>query len=244
VIIGTICARGGSKGVPRKALRELGGIPLLGHAVLCARGASRLDRVVCSTDDAAIAETAVRFGAEVPFLRPAGLAEDRSPKWEVFRHLVREYEKSAGGEVSALADLDVSVPLRRSATVDAAVALLAESGADVVVTAYRTDANPYYNVVELAVDGAASIVKPVERAVQDRQSAPAVYRLSPAVFAIRAKALWEYDHWSRARMRIVELDREEGWDIDGPLDLEIVRLLFERRAGTPVSAGRLTEGRP
>jgi CMP-N-acetylneuraminic acid synthetase len=230
MIVGAVCARGGSKGVRKKALRELGGVPLVGHAVRCAKAASRLERVLVSTDDPEIARVASGFGGEVPFLRPSSLAQDRSPKWEVFRHLVREFEQVAGVAISVLADLDVSVPLRQASTVDACVDLLLSSDADVIVTAYRTNANPYYNVVQVEEGGVARVVNPVTQPVQDRQGAPAVYRLSPAVFAVRASVLWRVDHWSRARMRIVEVDRKEGWDIDDELDFEIVKMLFERTA--------------
>ena len=75
-VLGLVCARGGSKGVPRKNLRKLGGRPLVAWSIASARACPLIDRVILSTDDAEIAETAKAFGAEVPFLRPAELARD------------------------------------------------------------------------------------------------------------------------------------------------------------------------
>ena len=88
LIIGAICARGGSKGLPRKNLRPLAGIPLIAHTIQCAQASPILQRVVVSTDDKEIADVSKHYQAEVPFIRPAHLAQDDSSKWSVFQHLV------------------------------------------------------------------------------------------------------------------------------------------------------------
>src|SRR5581483_6362460 len=106
MIIGAVCARGGSKGVPRKNLRALAGKPLIAHTIACARACADLDRIVVSTDDAEIADTARFYGAEVPFIRPEHLARDDSSKWDVFRHLVLTLEELTGRRVEILVDLD------------------------------------------------------------------------------------------------------------------------------------------
>src|SRR5437588_503832 len=105
-IVGAICARGGSKGVPRKNLRLLNGKPLIAHTIQCALACQILERVVVSTDDAEIAEVARYYGAEVPFMRPEHLAQDASPKWPVFQHLVQGLEQMSGRRVDVLVDLD------------------------------------------------------------------------------------------------------------------------------------------
>src|SRR5688572_25473288 len=112
-IVGAICARGGSKGVPRKNLLCLAGKPLIAHAIECAKASSVLRRVVVSTDDPEIARIAKDYGADVPFIRPAALAQDESSKWHVFRHLVKSLEAIDNNRVDVLADLDSGVPLRR-----------------------------------------------------------------------------------------------------------------------------------
>src|SRR5689334_12205555 len=159
MIIGAICARGGSKGVPRKNLRLLDGEPLLVHAIRCARACPSLRRVVVSTDDEEMAEVARRHGAEVPFLRPAALAQDDTPKWPVFRHLVESWEDRTGEAVQALVDLDTGVPLRQPSDVEGCVRQLLAREADVVVTAYEAERNPYFNMVEIEESGCARISK-------------------------------------------------------------------------------------
>jgi N-acylneuraminate cytidylyltransferase/CMP-N,N'-diacetyllegionaminic acid synthase len=228
--VATICARGGSKGVPRKNLRLLDGKPLIGRAVEQALATGIFDRVVASTDDPEMARVAAEFGAEVPFLRPPELAQDRTNKWEVFRHLVSELE-GRGARVGVIADLDTGAALRTLDDIRAAVDRLETTGADVCVTAYEADHNPYYNMVELDPTGLARVCIRPERPIANRQQAPAVYSLSPAIFAIRRDALWNHDHWSQCKMALSVMPRERALDIDTELDFTLVELLFARRAG-------------
>jgi CMP-N,N'-diacetyllegionaminic acid synthase len=225
-IVGAICARGGSKGVPRKNLRPLAGEPLIAHAIRCAKASSTLRRVVVSTDDHAIAGTAKEYGAEVPFIRPAHLALDDTSKWPVFQHLVEAFEHATGERVDVLVDLDAGVPLRKPSDIDGCVNQLLSGTADIVATAYEADRNPYFNMVELKADGLAKIVKSPEVPIVCRQAAPPVYSLSPAVYAIRRDTLWKYSHWSEARFQIYRLPRERAIDIDSELDFRLVEFLM------------------
>jgi CMP-N,N'-diacetyllegionaminic acid synthase len=230
LIIGSVCARGGSKGVPRKNLRTLEGTkPLIAYTIECALHCSALSRVVVSTDDEEIANVARQYGAEVPFLRPNHLAQDNSSKWDVFRHLVQTLEAFDGKKIDILVDLDTGVPLRTPKDIEACLGVLLDGEADVVVTAYEAERNPYFNMVELMPSGYAKIVKKPETPVAARQSAPVVYSLSPAVFAIRREALWKYEHWSQSRLQVYEIPRERAVDIDTELDYQFAQFLMSRR---------------
>lgn len=228
-IVGAICARGGSKGVRRKNLRMLNGKPLIYYTVECARQCHRLDRVVVSTDDEEIAQAARQYGAEVPFMRPAHLAQDDSSKWDVFRHLVETLESLEGRRVDILVDLDTGVPLRQPEDITKCIEALIESDADVVVTAYEPERNPYFNMVEVGADGYARISKPLEEPITRRQDAPNVYGLSPAVYALRRDALWKYGHWAHSKMKISLLPRERAVDIDTELDFRFVEFLMANK---------------
>ena len=128
------------------------------------------------------------------------------------------------------ADLDTGAALRTTDDIRAAVERLEATGADVCVTAYEADHNPYYNMVELDPAGLARVCIPPERPIANRQQAPAVYSLSPAIFAIRRDALWRHDHWSQCKMTLSVIPRERALDIDTELDFTLVELLFARRA--------------
>lgn len=232
VIVAAVCARGGSKGVPGKALRLLDGKSLVEHAVDCARACRTIDRVLVSTDNQRITEAARSRGAEAPFPRPARLATDEAPKWEVFRHLVQALETPETRPVDVLVDLDVSVPLRAPEDVDGTVEALLASDLDLVVTAYPAERNPYFNQVEPSPDGTVRLVKQPAEPVHGRQQAPPVFDLSPSVYAIRPAALWRHRHWSEARMGIHPVPRERAWDVDDELDLRFVELLLREGGRT------------
>jgi len=229
--VAAICARGGSKGVPRKNLRLLHGTPLIGRAIEQALSCGIFDRVVASTDDPEMARVAEKFGAEVPFLRPAELAQDTTNKWDVFRHLVTELEAKSSRRVDVLADLDTGAALRTVEDIQGAVERLLSTGADVCVTAYEADHNPYYNMVELDAGGLARVCIRPELPIANRQQAPAVYNLSPAIFAIRRDALWRHDHWSQCKMTLSVIPRERAVDIDTELDFRLVEALLARQLG-------------
>jgi len=227
LVVGAICARGGSKGVPRKALRCLCGVTLLERAVQAARESEVFDVIVVSTDDAEIADAAAALGVVVPFLRPAELARDDSPKWPVFQHLISEFERITAARISVLADLDVSAPLRTPTDIRQAVSLLEDPDTDVAITAYLADRNPYFNMVELRGEY-AFLVKALDSPVTQRQDAPVVYALSGAVFAMRRDFILRSAHWSMGRVRVCELPRERALDIDSELDFEFAKFLMNR----------------
>ena len=229
MIVAAICARGGSKGVLRKNLRSLLGAPLISYTVKQALGCKVFDRVIVSTDDPEIAKVAKEYGAEVPFMRPAELARDDSPKWPVFQHLINALEKD-GGAVDVLADLDTGTPLRSDDDIRRAVDTLLSSEADVVITAYEPERNPYFNMVEIHGEY-ARLVKSAGKTVTRRQEAPAVYSLSPAVFAMKRNFILSASHWSEGNVKIVEMPRQRAIDIDHEIDFEFVQFLMNKKEG-------------
>ena len=120
--IATICARGGSKGLPRKNLLLFGGLPLVAHSIQQALACALIDGVYVSTDDDEIADVARRYGAEVPYKRPPELASDTAAKIPAIEHLVRHLE-SKGAAIGTVVDLQPTSPLRSQADLAAAIAL-------------------------------------------------------------------------------------------------------------------------
>ena len=215
MILGSICARGGSKGIPRKAIKLLAGKPLIQWTVEQALSCKDLDMVVVSTDDKTIAIIASEVSQQVVIdMRPEYLAKDDTSKWDVFRHLAGKYA------FDVLVDLDVGCPLRSPDDITTCINKLKFVG-DVVVTAYESERNPYFNMVHES----GSIVCQSRGIITRRQDAPNVYSVSPSVFAINARCLFKVDHWSRADMRIVVVPRERGIDIDTPEDWKYVEYL-------------------
>lgn len=230
MILATICCRGGSKGVPSKNIRLLNGVPLIGHTINQAIKSERIDDLIISTDSPEIAETAKKFGAKVPFLRPDDLATDTASKWPVFIHALEFYEKEFGQEVEYLVDLDVTVPLKESFDIDAAIALaLSRKDVDVVITGYEPERNPYFNMMEISDEGYAEIVKKSQKPIVRRQDAPVVYSLSPAAYVVKKSALYNFEHWSKAKCLISPMPRDRAIDIDTEFDFSLVEFILSKK---------------
>jgi CMP-N,N'-diacetyllegionaminic acid synthase len=217
MILGTICARGGSKGIPRKNIKELNGKPLILHTYKQAIENKILDNVIISTDDIDIS---ILFPGHIVQMRPPELATDTASKWDVFRYIAE-----CNPQYDIIVDLDTGCPLRAPGDIDACIKKLM-TGFDVVATAYEADRNPYFNMVELDRSGHAWVCSGTD--ITCRQEAPQVYSLSPSVFAIKREALFKYSHWSRSNMGIVEIPRKRGIDIDTPDDFEYVEFLMRK----------------
>jgi N-acylneuraminate cytidylyltransferase len=121
-VLAVIPARGGSKSIPRKNIVQLAGKPLISHSIGTALESRQITRVIVSTDDPEIAEVARQEGAEVPFLRPPELATDTATDFVVFEHALAELERTEAYRADVVVQLRPTCPVRRSATVDRAVA--------------------------------------------------------------------------------------------------------------------------
>ena len=212
-VLGLIPARGGSKGIPRKNLVQVGGKPLLAWTVEAARGASELTRVVVSTDDDEIADAA---GVDV-LRRSAELAADDTPMLDVVRHAVSELSP----DVVVL--LQPTSPLRRAEHVDAAVRLLLESGADAVVSVVAVPHRYSPEALMDVVDG-----RVVARgSARTRQEKELVYaRNGPAVLTRRVDRIG--DDLYGGDVRPFVMDARDSLDVDDAFDFELADLLLRR----------------
>jgi CMP-N,N'-diacetyllegionaminic acid synthase len=229
-ILGTICCRGGSKGVPGKNIKMLNDKPLIAYTIETALASTLLNDTIISTDDELIASTAKKYGANVPFMRPNDLATDTASKWPVFIHALEAYEKMYGVQVDYLVDMDVTVPLKNPFDINGAIQkALDDTSVDVVITGYEPERNPYFNMMEIRPDGFAEIVKKGEKPIVRRQDAPEVYSLTPAAYVVKKSALYEFEHWSKAKCKIYPMPRERAVDIDTEIDFRIVEFLMNNK---------------
>jgi len=223
----SICARGGSAGVPGKNTRLLRGKPLIAWTIEQAFACGLAERVIVSTDSEEVAAVAQRYGAEVPFLRPTELATAQAAKLPVIEHLVNWVETSSGQQVDTVIDLDPTSPLRAVSDITACVKLLDER-TDLVITGYLSDKNPYFNMVEQRLGEYVELVcKPVSE-VFGRQNASRVYAMNASIYVWRRSELTG-SLWSSPRVRLYEMPRERSIDIDHPVDFELVELLMNQK---------------
>lgn len=217
----TICARGGSQGLPGKNIRPLAGKPLIVHSIELALAHPQIDGVYVSTDSEEIAAVARAVGATVPFLRPAHLATSDAGKLPVIEHLVAWLE-GEGIAVDRIVDLQPTSPLRTAEDISGCLAIL-DDETDCATTATVSDANPYYNLLELDDAGHAVLSKPGGGYVA-RQQAPDVYQLTGSVYCWHRNTLDKGVLGGTTRLHLVP--QERAIDIDGPLDFRLAELLI------------------
>ncbi|MDP2052211.1 MAG: acylneuraminate cytidylyltransferase family protein [Acidobacteriota bacterium] len=188
-----ITARGGSKGVPGKNLKLLAGKPMLAYTIEAARSCDALDRMILSTEDAAIAELGRSLGCEVPFIRPAELSRDDTPHLPVIQHAATWMRDHAGYTPDAVMVLQPTSPLRTSADIAAAIALLASSGADSVLSVSAVPGHSHPSrTLRLAANGEAVLFatgEPVRKRINRRQDLPEAWVMNGAIYAVRAGVL-------------------------------------------------------
>ena len=230
-IVAFIFARGGSKGVPRKNVRNIAGIPLIAHAIRAAQGVPTISRVVVSTDDVEIADVARAYGACVPFLRPSELATDTSSEWLAWRHAITAVEHAAG-PIDLFVSVPTVCPLRNSDDISACLARYDEGDADLVLTVVPARANPYYTLIEVDAAGAPHLCKQPAGTLSGRQLAPKVYQIVAGCYVARPAFIQRQSGIWAGRLRTVEIAEEHGVDIDTEVDFALAELLLTRRAAS------------
>ena len=192
-VLGIITARGGSKGIPGKNLKPLGGRPLLDFTIDAAND-TPLDRLILSTEDAKIADAARALGCEVPFMRPAELARDETPHLPVIVHAVQWLRDHDNYVADVVVILQPTSPLRSSADIAAALRMLELSGADSVVSVNHVPAHAHpMRMLKVAADGSATLFvtgEPVRNRINRRQDLPDAYVMNGAVYACRTDVLF------------------------------------------------------
>jgi CMP-N,N'-diacetyllegionaminic acid synthase len=226
-ILATICARGGSKGVPNKNIRLLNGKPLIAYTIECAKKYTKFDRIIVSTDSPKIAEIAKQYGADVPFLRPKELATDTSPKIPVLQHAVRYLEQEENDSYDLIVDLDPTSPLRKVEDIENCVNKMLENNPNVVFSVTPAHKNPYFNMVE-EKDGKVYLCKKLDGPITRRQDAPTVYAMNASIYVFKKDFLLNTDTVFSDNTMAVVMPEERSIDIDRPIDFEFVEFLMKK----------------
>jgi N-acylneuraminate cytidylyltransferase len=227
-LLALICARGGSKGLPRKNLRILGKDPLVVWSIKAAQECGCFDRIVVSTDDNEIAAVARNYGAEVPFLRPSDLAQDRSAEWLVWQHAIFALEKLDGFKADYLTVLPPTSPFRSVKDVMASIELLYTSNADIVISVNTAHRSPYFNMIEMTAEGLASLCKKPQKAVVRRQDAPLVFDMTTVCYTARTGFVASSSGIFDGKVKAVVVPELRALDIDTSVDLKFAEFLLSQ----------------
>lgn len=223
-ILGIIPARGGSKGVPRKNVRVVGGKPLIAWTIDEAKKSKYLDRIILSSDDDEIIDVARQYKCDVPFKRPSELASDDSPAIATVVHAISNMKES----FDYLVLLQPTSPMRTVEDIDGCIEKCLNMKSLSCVSVSVVDKSPYWM---FSVDDASRMTPILESATlyQRRQDLPLAYTLNGAVYVAEC-------HWLEAKGEFVddktlayEMPKNRSVDIDTKSDLKYLEFLLKCR---------------
>jgi CMP-N,N'-diacetyllegionaminic acid synthase len=234
-VLAVIAARGGSKGLPRKNVLPLGGQPLVAWSVRAAQSSRLIDRCLVSTDDAEIAAAARAAGGDVPFLRPAALADDTAAIEDVVLHALDFAEAEAGQAYDLVVLLQATSPLRIAEDIDQTLACCLQHDAPTAIAVVPSAKSPYWS---FGLDGAQRLTRlfAPPSSGERRQALPQTYLPSGAVYV--ARVAWFRDHRRFVAEATVGhiIPPERAVDIDTRLDFTLCEALLRQQSESASNA--------
>lgn len=219
-----IPARGGSKGIPHKNIKELAGKPLIQYTIDVARGIAKDEDICVSTDDPEIVKCVEDYGLKVPFVRPAELATDTAGTYEVLLHALYFYEKQ-GRHYDVVLLLQNTSPFRTVKHVKEALNLY-RPDVDMVVSVNETRTNPYYNCFEENEEGFLKKTLDSTSFIR-RQDAPATYEYNGAIYVINAEQMKKMNLGKFTRRIKYVMDDLHSVDLDNMIDWKFAEFIIK-----------------
>lgn len=230
-VLGLIPARGGSKGIPRKNIRMLAGKPLLGWTAEAAL-ASRLDRVILSSDDPEIIEIAKSCLVEIPFVRPEHLAGDDTPAIDVVLHAVQTLKEIGNYMPDAVMLLQPTSPLRTTSDIDQSLELFEKHPeASSLVSVVKVPHNMVpESLMKLEADGYVKHLMLWDEKKNIRQKKPTYYaRNGAAIYIVKTECLFNNNTLYGDKILSYEMPRERSIDVDDYFDFEICEFILSKK---------------
>lgn len=216
-ILAIIPARGGSKGVPGKNIKLLGGLPLIAYSALTANQSKLINRVVVSSDDSNIIDVVKQFGVEVPFVRPAELATDTSSSIDVVKHAV-EFLENQGEFYDAVCLLQPTSPFRESGFLDLAIKKFIKEDADALVSVLPVphEYNPHW-IFELNSEGRLRIATGESEIIKRRQDLPKAFFRDGSIYITKTSVIKNGSFYGN-KLSFIESNPDFYVNIDTPKD--------------------------
>lgn len=228
-VLCTICARGGSKGVKNKNIKELHGKPLIAYTIKQARTSNLFEHIVISTDSDDIANIAKEHGAEVFFKRSAEMASDTAGKLDVIKDAFVRSEEYYGKKFDYLVDLDATAPLRNIDDIVNSFNQFLENNNDNLITAMPSRRSPYFNLVEQNKEGKIYLSKKLDSAIVRRQDAPKSYDMNASIYIWKRDVILNEKSLFLENTGLYVMPEERSIDIDNELDFKFVEFLMEQK---------------
>jgi len=229
-ILITICARGGSKGIPGKNIRILNGKPLISYTIATANKFKERNPnvdIVLSTDSEEIVQVAKKFGLDTNYRRPDFLASDSAGKIDAMADALQYYEEKVGYKYDYLLDMDVTSPLRTVKDMEEALAMLdGREDAINIFSVSPANRNPYFNMVEEKPNGMVDLAKRPDEPFLTRQAAPAVYDMNASFYIFKRQFFTLGKKSSVTEASLPYVMDHLCFDLDHPIDFEMMEFLL------------------
>lgn len=228
-VLGLIPARGGSKGVPRKNIKNLCGKPLLAYTAETALKAKRLLRVVLSTEDDEIAEIGKKFGLDVPLMRPQELAQDTTPTLPVIQHMLLTLQ-NMGETFDAVCLLQPTNPLRQTEDIDNCIKLLIDSQADSVISVLPVphEYNPNWVFIQNG-NGMVKLSTGEKEPISRRQDLPKAFHRDGSIYVTRTEIIINKNSLYGSKIQAYEMNPFCSANIDTEKDWESVQKVLSKK---------------
>ena len=226
----TICARGGSKGIPGKNIRTLNGQPLIGYTINCAKFFAKNFNadITLSTDDDEIKKVAASCGLSSDYTRSEFLATDSAGKMDTINDVLQYVEKKNNKQYDFILDLDVTSPLRTQADLMEAFDMLREDeNAWNLFSVNPAGRNPYFNMVEQGENGYYGTIKKLPEGIFTRQAAPKVYDMNASFYFYRRSFFANNMKSAITDKSMIFVMPHICFDLDHPIDFEFMSYLLE-----------------
>lgn len=228
-MLAVIPARGGSKGVPNKNIKELGGNPLISYTIHAAIDSGVFEKIIVSTDSLNIAETAMKYGAEIPFLRPEEISGDTVSSDDVILHALSFY-KEQGIYFEEVCKLQPTSPFRNGKHIREAYNLYKERKANFLVSVCECEHSPLWaGKIEADLRMDYFLADEVKRAC--RQNLPTYYRLNGAIYMGKTCLFCENKNFFGSNSIAYIMQQEDSVDIDSKLDFAVAQVIIKNGKG-------------
>jgi len=226
-ILITLCARGGSKGIPGKNIRNINGKPLIAYSIDHANSFSEKHNadITLSTDSLDIRDVAKSFGLETEYVRPDSVSLDNTGKMETILHVLNFEESYSKKKYDFILDLDISSPLRNlDDLLIGFEKIKADQDALNLFSVNHANRNPYFNMVEQKSDGYYGLVKKGD--FLTRQSAPAIYELNASFYFYRRNFFEQSTPKTISERSLIHVMNHICFDLDHPIDFDFMEFLI------------------
>ena len=226
-ILAIIPARGGSKGVPRKNIKDLCGKPLIQYTIEAAKKSKYIDRIIVSSDDSEILNTVKNVGIDVPFIRPNEISKDDTPSMDVIMHCLEWLRRNENYIPKYICLLQCTSPFRDEKHIDEAIEKMISENGSSIVSVCESEVSPYW--MKKIENGKLIDFINNNEAYSRRQELPKVYQLNGAIYISEINNLLENKKWYTDNTLGYVMDSASSLDIDTSMDFKIAEVIMKEK---------------